>query len=47
VWEALEVDEATGKPELKKGVDTGEKEGRRAQMLEVLCSMLPKSVAAP
>ena len=46
VWEALEVDEATGKPELKKGVDTCEKEGRRAQMLEVLCSMLPKSVAA-
>ncbi len=45
VWEALEVDEATGKPKLKKGVDTFDKEERRAQMLEVLCSMLPKSAA--
>ncbi|KAK3905582.1 hypothetical protein C8A05DRAFT_41489 [Staphylotrichum tortipilum] len=46
IWEALEVDEATGKPKIKKGVDTWYKEERREQMLELLCSMLPKSVAA-
>ncbi|KAL2195638.1 hypothetical protein P885DRAFT_70258 [Corynascus similis CBS 632.67] len=45
VLEAVGIDEATGRPFLKKGVDTWEEEKEREQMLKVLCSLLPLAVS--
>ncbi|GAB1313470.1 hypothetical protein MFIFM68171_03680 [Madurella fahalii] len=45
VWQAVGVDEATGRPSLLKGMDTLEDGKTRDRMLKVLCSLLPLTVS--
>ena len=45
VLEVVDIDEATGRPSLKKGADTWNDEKKRERMLQVLCSLLPLAVS--
>jgi hypothetical protein len=45
VLQAVDIDGETGRPFLRKGVDTWQDEGEREEMLRVLCSLLPIAVS--
>ena len=45
IWQVVDVDDKSGRPFLRKGMDTWENEKLRQQMLAVLCSLLPLAVS--